>query len=208
MNSNDGQVPDARGSGTRDTAYTERLIKLQTTWWKRVLPVQAPYRYNIRRLDLGRTLDVGCGIGRLLVALPAGSVGIDHNADFVQVVRRLGHPAYTTEEFPNAPEAIAGGYDSLLLAHVIEHVDRTVADEILQTYLPYLRGEGKVHFITPQELGHASDPTHVAFTDFDALEDLARRNGLSVERRYSFPFPRGLGKLFKYNEFHVTARKP
>lgn len=208
MTHSDGQAPDGQGSGTRETAYTERLIRLQTAWWKRIVPVQAPYRYNIRRLKLGRTLDVGCGIGRLLVALPQGSVGIDHNAEFVQVVRTRGRPAYTTAEFPTAPEAIPGAYDSLLFAHLIEHVDTTVADQMLQTYLPYLRKGGKVHFITPQELGHASDPTHVDFTDFDALSDLATRNGLSIERTYSFPFPRRMGRLFKYNEFHVTARKP
>ncbi|MBV9592170.1 MAG: hypothetical protein JO147_00020, partial [Actinobacteria bacterium] len=58
--------PDSTGADTKDAAYTERLIDLQTVWWKRLLPVQAPYRYNMRRLPLGHTLDIGCGIGRIL----------------------------------------------------------------------------------------------------------------------------------------------
>ena len=50
--------------------------------WKRILDVQAPYRWNLRRL-LGtrRTLDVGCGIGRNLVNLPVGSVGVSRHED-------------------------------------------------------------------------------------------------------------------------------
>jgi SAM-dependent methyltransferase len=199
--------PVADGASTRDTQYTVRLIKLQTAWWKRLLPVQAPYRYNVRRLRLGRTLDVGCGIGRLLVALPPGSLGIDHNPHFVEHVRALGLPAYTIGEFTQAPEAQPESFDSILLAHVIEHVDEATADEILQTFLPSVRRGGAVHFITPQERGYASDPTHVRFTDFDSLRDLAERNQLIVERTFSFPFVRQLGRLFKYNEFNVLTRK-
>jgi 2-polyprenyl-3-methyl-5-hydroxy-6-metoxy-1,4-benzoquinol methylase len=199
--------PTADGTDTRDAQYTARLINLQTTWWKRILPVQAPYRYNIRRMRLGRTLDVGCGIGRLLVALPVGSVGVDHNRDSVEYVRSLGLPAYTTDEFRNAPEAKPESFDSILLAHVIEHVDEATADEILQTFLPYLRGGGAVHFITPQEWGYRAEPTHVRFVDFDGLHELAAHAGLAVERRYSFPFPRRMGRWFKYNEFNVLTRK-
>ncbi len=54
-------------SGTRDTrdaAYTTRLDELGGAAWKRYLDVQAPYRWNLSRLNLGFTLDVGCGIGR------------------------------------------------------------------------------------------------------------------------------------------------
>src|SRR5918994_6607049 len=107
--------PNAQGADTRDHAYTKRLIKLQSVWWKRLLPVQAPYRYNVRRLRLGRTLDVGCGIGRLLVALPVDSVGIDHNHDFVEVVNRQGLRAYTTDDFASAPKAKPDSFDSMLL---------------------------------------------------------------------------------------------
>jgi 2-polyprenyl-3-methyl-5-hydroxy-6-metoxy-1,4-benzoquinol methylase len=199
--------PNAQGADTRDHAYTKRLIKLQSVWWKRLLPVQAPYRYNVRRLRLGRTLDIGCGIGRLLVSLSRGSVGIDHNSDFVALVRSRGLVAYTTEEFAHAPEARSESFDSILLAHVIEHVEQSTADKILQTYLPYVRPGGSVHFITPQELGHASDPTHIHFTDFEALRALAERNDLTVVRTFSYPFPRRMGKIFKYNEFNVLARK-
>ena len=57
----------------------------QQVWWKKALNVQAPYRWNLRRQRLGRTLDVGCGIGRNLETLDPGSVGVDHNEHSVAV---------------------------------------------------------------------------------------------------------------------------
>jgi hypothetical protein len=129
------------------------------------------------------------------------------NPDFVQVAREPGLTAWTTETFFSSPDAEPGSYEALLLSHLIEHVDEATADEIMATYLPYLRDGGWVLFITPQERGHAWDPVHVRFSDFDVLTTLARQHSLEVQRSWSFPFPRWAGKLFVYNEFNVLARK-
>jgi hypothetical protein len=64
-----------------------------------------------------------------------------------------------------------------------------------------------VHFITPQERGYKSDSTHIHFTDFGDLKNLAERNGLTVVKSYSFPFPRSAGRAFVYNEFNVLTQK-
>jgi 2-polyprenyl-3-methyl-5-hydroxy-6-metoxy-1,4-benzoquinol methylase len=201
-------VPEAEGADTKSAAYTDRLVNLQTVWWKRVLPVQAPFRFNVRRLPLGRTLDIGCGLGRILKQIDGNGVGIDHNPDFVRYCRQAGLVAYTTEEFDSAPEAVPGYFDSLILAHVVEHLDAAVTDAILEKYLPFVRPGGYAHFMTPQELGYRSDPTHIEYVDFDGLHALAERHGLTVVKSYSFPFPRAAGRVFKYNEFNVLTRKP
>ena len=73
--------------------------------------------------------------------------------------------------------------------------------------LPLVAPGGKVIVICPQESGYRSDSTHVEFADFDTIERLCRSVGLNVERRYSFPLPRPVGKVFRYNEFVVVARK-
>jgi SAM-dependent methyltransferase len=201
----------ARGSApapsrtTAETAYADRLVSLQGARWKQVVDVQAPYRWNLRRLRLGRTLDVGCGIGRNLHNLGGTGVGVDHNADAVAVARERGYEAYTTAEFAASKAAEAGAFDSVLFAHVLEHMTRNEATDLVRAYLPYVRRGGRVVMITPQERGFRTDATHVELLDFDALAAIAGELGLTVSRRYSFPFPREAGRVFPYNEFVVVA---
>ena len=180
-------------------AYAQRLKRLQTPLWKRVLDVQAPYRWNLRRLRPGRTLDVGCGVGRNLAHLDGAGVGVDPNAACVAEARARGFEAYAPDDLP------AGDFDSILIAHVLEHLEDPIA--LVRDYLPRLRPGGQLILITPQELGYASDATHVRFLNFAALREIAGAVGLQVERVISFPFPRWAGPLFKYNEFVLTARR-
>jgi SAM-dependent methyltransferase len=209
-------VADSRNDGTGDTTgvddtasatYSRRLESLEGARWKRLLDVQRPYRWNIRRHGLGRTLDVGAGLGRNLAALPPGSLGVDHNEESVRIARSRGFDVVTTDEFPERV-ATEPPFDGMLVAHVLEHMDEATADEILAGYLEHIRPAGKIMLICPQERGYASDPTHVRFVDLDGLKRHALRHGLEVLSATSFPFPRPAGKVFRYNEFVLVARKP
>lgn len=193
---------------TDEDEYAHRLHTAESVWWKRMLRVQAPYQWNVRRHQLGRTLDIGCGIGRNLGQLEAGSVGVDHNAASVQIARSRGLNAMTTEEFLSSDLAEPGSFDGILLAHVIEHLTPESGRELMGRYVQFLRPGGKVLFICPQERGYATDPTHVRWTTFDELDELSRETGLLPIGRRSFPFPRWAGKAFPYNEFNLLARKP
>jgi 2-polyprenyl-3-methyl-5-hydroxy-6-metoxy-1,4-benzoquinol methylase len=191
--------------GTEGADYTDRLQRLSGARWKRVLDVQAPYRWNIRRLNLGRTLDVGCGIGRNLAHLGGNGVGVDHNASSVETCRRLGLTAYTSEEFFRDGHAAPGAFDAMLAAHLLEHLPAEQAREVVKSYLPCVRPGGRAVFITPQERGYASDATHVRWVGFEQARQLCEELGLTVEKQYSFPFPRPAGKVFTYNEFVTVA---
>ena len=59
-----GRMEPEPTPSTADPAYTARLRDLEGRGWKQRLDVQAPYRWNLRRLHPGLTLDVGCEIGR------------------------------------------------------------------------------------------------------------------------------------------------
>jgi SAM-dependent methyltransferase len=192
---------------TLDYAYTQRLIAAQRVWWKRLLRVQAPYGWNLRRMRLGAVLEVGCGIGRNLAHLRGRGVGVDHNPFSVAAAREVGLDAYTTDEFLRSPLARPGVFDSLLLSHIVEHLSEDEASALIGQYVDYLKPGGLVVLITPQEVGHRSDPTHVTFMDFAALRRVGAAAGLRPSREFSFPFPRAVGRLFIYNEFVSVMRR-
>jgi len=209
--------PDPTASEARDTsvpprdtasaAYAERLAALEGARWKRWLDVQAPYRWHLRRLRLGFTLDLGCGIGRNLVHLGAG-VGIDPNRESVARACARGCTAFDPAGFRASAFARPGRFDSLLMAHVVEHLPFDEARALVGEHLPFVRPGGRVVLIAPQEAGFRSDPTHVEFMDGARLAELLDANGVAVERCYSFPFPRPIGRVFPHNESVVIGRVP
>lgn len=191
---------------TTGAAYTARLSRLQGARWKQLLDVQAPYRWNLRRLLGGRAvLDVGCGIGRNLAHLGPTSVGVDHNADSVRVCRERGLTAVTTDEFRHSPHTSSAMFTGLLAAHLVEHLDPGAAADVLQPYLRYLAPQARIVLICPQQRGFDSDPTHTVYFDQPALQRLSEELGLDVEWQASFPLPAWAGRWFTYNEFVTVA---
>lgn len=199
-------MPEQSPADTRGEDYTDRLNRLESVWWKRLLDVQRPYRWNLKRLGLGYTLDLGCGLGRNLANLAGNGVGVDHNEASVRTARKRGLLAFTPEEFRDSDYAAAGRFDSLLLAHVAEHLPEQDGIDLVRSYVDYVRPGGRLVVICPQESGYTKDASHVRFLDVADLDRFCRAVGAAPERSYSFPFPRPVGKVFPYNEFVVVAR--
>jgi len=192
---------------TRDRGYTNLLIMKESPWWKKVFDTQAPYRWHLRSLNLGFTLDIGCGLGRNLINLMGNGAGIDHNPHSVEIAKSRGLLAFTPQEFQESAFNKADCFDSILLSHVAEHLMEGEAVKILTAHLSLLKPTGRVVLICPQELGYRSDPTHVQFINFAKLRAIALEAGLAPVREYSFPFPRLFGHVFKHNEFVSICRK-
>lgn len=188
---------------TASDEYTDRLLERSGKKWKMLLDVQRPYRWNIKRLNLGKTLDIGCGIGRLLEHLPEGSVGVDHNKASIAICKKKGLDAHIAKDF-HALNHKKGSFKSMILTHVLEHVTTDEGVAIIGEYAPYVRD--KVVVICPQEKGFASDDTHVNFLLHKDIEDILKECGFGdIKRSYSFPFPRTFGKIFTYNETVVVG---
>ena len=195
-------------AGTQEIAYTARLAAKESVWWKKLLDVQAPYRWNLSRLNPGFTLDLGCGLGRNLINLRGHGVGIDHNPHSVETARSRGLRAFLPEEFEQSSANVANTFDSILLSHVAEHMTEEEVVKFIDAYTDLLKPNGQLILITPQECGYRSDPTHVQFMEFTTLRSIIRRLGFLPVREYSFPFPRVVGHFFKYNEFISIGKKP
>lgn len=187
----DGTTADTTGEW-----YAARLER----GWRRVLP--DPYRRNLRRADLGRILDVGCGIGRCLAFVDGNGVGVDHNPVSVARCRSRGLEAYTPDEFARLDLA---PFDTLLLSHVLEHTTEVEGDELLRTYVPRVRPGGRILLITPQQAGQRSDPTHVRSLDRATLASLLSSLGAVEIRTRSFPLPPFFGRWFTHNENHAVG---
>lgn len=195
-------------SKTEEKNYTDTLIRKQLVWWKRALNVQAPYRWKLRQINPGFTLEIGCGIGRNLVALKGKGVGIDHNPHSVEIAKKRDLLAFTPDEFKASPYNKPQRFDSLLFSHVFEHVGLEKTKDLLKEYMGFLRHGGKLIIITPQEAGYKKDVTHVEYLDFEKLRDVIKEAGFRLLEECSFPFPRVLGRFFIYNEFISVSCKP
>lgn len=199
--------PDDDRTGTAGADYTRRLAPsvAPRRGWRRWLDPQRPYRWNIRRLHLGRVLDIGCGVGRNLAHLDGNGVGVDHNPDSVAMARAQGLVAYVTDDFAASADAQPRGFDALLFAHVLEHMTRDEATALVADHLKFLRDGGKVVVICPQERGQRSDATHVTFMPPATIEAVLAGAGVAVDRVRSFPFPRVAGRWFTHNETVVVG---
>lgn len=194
-------------SSTKEKIYSKCLLESQEAWWRRLLNVQAPYGWNLRRLHPGFTLDIGCGLGRHLLHLGGNGVGIDHNPDSVRFARAQGLEVFTPEDFRGSPFNIPQRFDSLLLSHVAEHMTQAEVITLLSSYRELLKPQGKLIVIAPQEAGFRRDATHREFVDFQKAREIAGTLRLEVIKEYSFPLPRVFGKVFYFNEFVSVSLK-
>ena len=104
------------------------------------------------------------------------------NAAAIAVCREHGHEAYVPEEFAAVVEAAepVRQFDTLLCAHVLEHLDEPTGVDLIGRYMQYIVSGGRVMLITPQERGQRSDETHVRMMDVAALTSLAKQCGLVI----------------------------
>lgn len=194
---------------TTDNAYCERLQRLESAWWKRLLNVQAPYRWNLRRLVSFPFLEVGCGVGRNLTAVShlGFSVGVDHNVASVRVACSRGVQAFDSDAFLLWSHENTSSFATILFAHVLEHMSFAEAKALLRQYLSFLSENGQIVIISPQHAGFRSDSTHVDFVGKTEVAEFARAFSLVLDRDFSFPFPGFVGSFFKYNERVFILKK-
>jgi SAM-dependent methyltransferase len=125
------------------------------------------HRWLYPRLEqrlCGACLDVGCGIGDMLVHRP-GTVGVDVNPRTVAFCQSRGAAAVFME--PDRLPFEDGRFDSALLDNVLEHLQRPAP--LLAEVRRVLKPDGRVLVGVPGCRGWASDADHKVFYDEAAL---------------------------------------
>ncbi len=189
------------GSLTQGEEYAARLVSLQSAAWKEKLRLFDPYGWQIKFICKGNVLEIGSGIGRNLRALKGRSVGVDHNKKSVDLANEKGLRSLTSEQFLTNFDHNNQKFDTLLLSHVLEHIDEETQKEIFIQYLPFLKPDARIVIVCPQEVGFDSDPTHIRWVDEEVLIKTLSDLNCSKIKLSSFPFPRRLGTKFIYNQF-------
>ena len=130
----------------------------------------------------GRTLDVGCGLGDMLL-FRNNTVGVDINQLNVQYCTSMGLDVYLMERdvlpFPDL------SFDSVLLDNVLEHIEKP--DDLLREIRRVLKPGGNLMIGVPGILGMQSDLDHKVFYSEETLESLANKMSFKVEHIFYAP---------------------
>ncbi len=196
---------ELNSASTDNNQYAERLVSLQTAWWKETFFFLNPYLVSVRLVTKGKVLEVGSGIGRNLRVLRRGSLGVDHNIFAVEFAKNRGLNSLSVIDFFKEPKRAQRDFDTLLLSHVLEHVDYETQEKIFYQYIPHLKSDAKIVLICPQEAGFNSDPTHIRWIDENTLKKVLESLECEKIKINSFPLPRWAGKRFTYNQTVATG---
>lgn len=129
------------------------------------------YPHLSRRL-VGRTLDLGCGIGDML-AYRSNTVGVDINPRTVAFCNTRGVEAHLMS--PNELPFRSGEFDSVLMDNVLEHLPEPAP--LLTEVRRVLAGKGRLLIGVPGSKGWDCDPDHKVRYDEGSLVDTGQRLG-------------------------------
>ena len=136
--------------------------------------------------------DLGCGSGTLLETLRAlgvDAVGVDSSASAVRECRSRGLAAMQVDAIGALRSSTAGGWGTVVAAHVVEHLPVDAARTLFALAHSALRPGGQLIVLTPNPRniyvageGFWTDPTHVRPYPAPLLETLALDAGFSEIR--------------------------
>ena len=142
-------------------------------------------------------LDVGCGNGQMIPYLkaPASYLGIDMDADIIEWCR-VKYPSCRFETAKaDAGSLPSGKYDAIILSGVIEHIEPSTRQALLNNVRALLNKDGLVVLATPTVFGGL-------FHKWMSWVGLASRE--AAEEHKGFLSKADMAQLFAETGFEIT----
>lgn len=150
--------------------------------WKGDLYRQFILYPAISKRLVGKTLDVGCGVGKFLKFRP-NTIGADINPYNVDYCKKRGFNAVLIQE-ENWPFE-AETFDSALLDNVLEHIPDP--HSILNSIKKVLKPRGRLVVGVPGPVGFAHDSDHKVFYTEEKLIKLMKSEGFKCIDNFHMP---------------------
>lgn len=190
-----------------DQGYTD--YQTDRSWLRRW--IRGFYLRSAAAMLDGPAIDFGCGVGDMLRALPAGSTGLEINPASVEHCRSNGLDVVLydadSDGWTLSPLAAAGRrYRSLVVSHVLEHLEEPVIKFNALLRAAERLGVEKALAIVPGKVGFASDATHLTFVDEAMLADerIVAGTGFRLQGSHHYPLDlRAVGDVFVYHELRA-----
>jgi SAM-dependent methyltransferase len=137
---------------------------------------------RICKYIVGKVLDVGCGIGDMLLYRP-NTIGVDINENSVKYCRSRGLDARLMRpDVLDFPDSSFGG---VIMDNVLEHL--TEPRRLLAEIRRVLVERGRLLIGVPGARGYASDSDHKIFYDYAALKTLLDNMGFRCIDSFYMP---------------------
>ena len=194
------------GKMQTENRYNENYTRYQSDrgWLRWYL--RTPYLNDVLKYVTGRTIDLGCGTGRLLSLLPEGSLGLDINPASVDYCR---HKSLNAQVYDPGKDHFAlstvqpGEFKTLTMIHVLEHLENPAEALGKLTAACNRLLINRIVVKVPGKKGFLFDNTHKTFVDLDfiKLNKLVSLNNFKLNVSYYFPLNiRALGNYFTHHE--------
>ncbi len=188
------------------TKYQQRKISI----FRKI--IRDYYLNRVLNLTQGAVIDFGCGIGNSLLRLPKSSVGLEVNPANVNYCQKKGLDVRLYKPQKDNYQLLdfdAGVYSSLLIRHVLEHLDNPKEVLIkLMTAAKRLKIRWIV-LVVPGKKGFHFDITHKTFINskfFDSIARIVKNDYIMTMKRF-FPINiLWIENFFIHHEYQVMYK--
>ncbi len=169
--------------------YTESQLKKRSLLRQYIRNI---YLNSALKLTTGKTIDFGCGIGEMLQRLPAGSIGLEINESTVDHCKQKMlnvQPYNPNKDKYQLSEFKPGIYDTLLISHVMEHLEQP--ERVIRSLIKTCNRLDikKIVIIVPGKNGFSFNNTHRTFIDsaFFLNHNLNTVDEFHITKKQYFP---------------------